>query len=270
MEQFRILLLRQYPQVYPAAAALAQRAETFGTIQIEAVFGQLQIPHQVFDSSLPDEVVSEMLAMLTDFASWESISDWFLVHDYVLADHQSMRVSYQHSTPKATVYQGKPMTCQDLWYGTSEDEQEPEQSPEWALRERLVRINLRSVREVETPPNTAAYQTVRISLRKQFQSRSHSVPCANFQFELVQFWDGASVVAIQERMSQGEKPQFTFVTNVLNLPPMNGMSEKDRLLIFTSLLLKIQDFLEFPVCKYQTAKASPTALPVASFRCVSA
>ena len=269
-DSFRVHFHRTYPQVAKAAECLVQDFNNIllqnpeidtQSFEIEALFGRLHYAHHStprFDNGLTREVITEILSMLDSYSNWQSVTDWFLVYDYYQDHNSRVRVSYERGQQTVSATRKKLLSRRDFCYGTDSAEQ-------WPLRRYLTRINIKLEEDVAPSqvPALSEFATVKISVRKVFVIPSSNVPGLQWRFEVIQFWTGDSVRAVEEVM-QRFPPRWTVECEIVNMPPGNTLAEKEKFNIFAGLLLKMQDFLEFPPC-YKMAFSSVsdvTSLPI--------
>ena len=256
-DNFRVHLHRAYPQVAKAAEILvaefncvqknvADRKLT-GSLEVEAFFGKLffsdrQVPR--FDNNLTFGVVKQIHGMLTSFTTWDCTSDWHIMYDYYPTHGERIRVSYQNNEQKVTSIRKHRMCKTDFRYASSS---KADAKVDWELRNYLTRVNMKF--EEEVPHDLAAmlkFQSVKISVRKTFAIASSNVPSISWMFEIIQFWTGPDLKSVETAM-QTTPPAWTVECEILNIL-QTPLSEKEKLLVFAGLLIKMQDFIEFPTC----------------------
>jgi hypothetical protein len=212
--------------------------QQIGTIEIEAVFGRLCFgdTHR-FDDTLPICVMNKLLTLLLSFQYWDSVSDWYLVYDYYSTNQSNVTVSYENKVQSVTQITQQTVSSKDCSY--CQDSSSP-----WKLRENLIRVNLNLKQDCKHIDELTEIQSVKISAKKYFVVRSSSLPSVSFRFELTQYWSGTQLSQAEGSMKQ-DVPQCTFGCGIINLP--SQLTDSQQFLLFTSLLLKMQDFLDIPI-----------------------
>jgi hypothetical protein len=247
---FNVQLYRQYPHVYNVVVCLVQEYNNAlktieamnkkGELEVEALFGRLCYGEsQYFDNTLPVPVMNKLLTMLSSFGSWDSISDWYIVYDYYTPSSERIRISYENKVQKITSIKKESLSFKDCSY--SQDKH----PHVWELREYLIRVNMKyEVKSIEVAEMTE-FNSIKISMRKYFVLRSSNLPAISFRFELIQFWIGETTTEAEQKM-KNEEPKCTFECEIINLPQTNTLTDSEKSLLFTSLLLKMQDFIDIP------------------------
>ena len=254
VDNFNIQLYRHYPHVYPVVMKLVQEYNNVlktvgsmeqgaGEVEVEALFGRLCAgAAQYFNNTLSVDIMNKMLAMLSSFGSWDLISDWYIVYDYYAHDQTRTRVSYEDKVQRITTIRKDSLSFTDCSY-SREEHDHVDQS--WKLRDYLIRVNMKLESKLPAVEEMTAFRSVKVSIRKYFVVRSSNLPEISFRFELIQFWTGVTL-AEAERNMISHPPRCTFECEIMNLPSVDILSFADKALLFTSLLLKMQDFVDIP------------------------
>jgi len=271
-DHFHVQLYRQYPHVYPVVTCLVREynnalktieaLDGSGELEVEAIFGRLCYGEsQYFDNTLPVMVINKILTILTSFGSWDSISDWYIVYDYYTTDQDRIRVSYENKMQKITRLTNKSLSFKHCAYS----QEKKSNSPSWKLRDYLVRVNMKYEVKSADVEEIVEFKSVKISIRKYFILQSSSIPAISFRFELIQFWTGETLTTAEKNMKT-EEPKCTFECEIINLPQKDTLTEAQKALVFTSLLLKMQDFLDIPIYTNLLQSNDDTAPNIPTFQ----
>ena len=267
---FQVQLKRHYPHVYDMAKLLSEDyslaleniKEKQGYLEVEATFGKISYDAkgaERFNHAIPIDVMREIVNILGAFSGWSSISDWFLVYDYDIGSRKRVRVSYENQAQQISCIQKKLLFRRDVGYREADDG-----SHEWKLRDFITRINTKFEEKCEYPQDALlAFLGVRVSLRKYFIIPSNNLPGISWRMEVIQTWSGTSLAAVEENMVT-QPPICSFECEIINLPQMNTLNSIEKMLLFSSLMLKMQDLLDIPACAtevVQTGTLTPTAIP---------
>ena len=268
LRNFKIQLHRHYPHVYSVSELLAddythalntiqQSGWKDGYLEIEATFGKISYDthgNERFNNDIPSVVMHEIVNIMNSFAGWSSISDWFLVYDYEVGSRKRVRVSYENKTQQITCVHKKPMFRRDLGYREGEAE-----THEWKLRDFITRINTKFEERFEHPlDKLLVFSGVRASLRKYFVTPSSILSGISWRMELIQTWTGTTLAEVEEKMTT-VPPVCSFECEIVNLPQSNTFNQIQKLLLFSSLILKMQDLLDIPACAADILKTNTNA-----------
>ena len=244
---FQVQLCRLYPHIYNVMRRLVQEFDNAhknvelvketGTFGTTAVFGRLCHGAQPqFDSNIAIPEMNTIFTLLSSFDAWDSVSDWFLTYDYHIADDTNVRVSYENKRQAIQATTKKKLAVVDCSYRQA--------NPIPKVGDYLTRICMSFEQEATIIEEVAAFESVTISMRKYFLIRSSNMQSVSFRFELVQYWKGSSPEEAEHKLKT-ISPMCFFQCDVLNIPTLLTQSEKS--LLFVSLLLKMQDFIDVPV-----------------------
>jgi len=262
-DNFRINLYRKYPQLAGAVEDLVDAYNTVlsdleslpdGELEIEAFFGKLHYSKgrsPQFDNNIPDAVVKRLSLMLDGYTEWDEVQDWFLVYDYYLSTKERVRVIFSDEKRTVTTIKKHSLSRKDFSYSENAEESA------WELRDFLTRVCMKLEEPRESVP-IAEFDSVKISVRKSYLIRSSNLDKIKFRFDLIQFWTGQTLKEAESSMST-DRPRLTLECEIVNVPRENILAERDKFIMFTGLLIKIQDFLDFPV---YYDHVSPTGLQV--------
>lgn len=239
MDNFRVALYRRYPQLCAAAehlVALYNEIPDKSDLEIEGFYGHLDGTR--FRNDLSLEIFHTIAGMLDQCNAWLVIKDWYQVHDYYLDGQERLRVTYEDDYKKCERVRKQSLSKCDLVYGQPVDQ--------WQLSEYLTRITFK--REVQLPETLElrSFKSFKLSMRKVYIKRS-TIGQLIWRFELIKYWIGASLEEVERQVKAGQEPKYTFECEVDNLP--TDMTDEQLYTLFASLLLKMEDFLSFPISK---------------------
>jgi hypothetical protein len=273
---FHVQLYRQYPHLYKVVACLVEEYNNClrgisdikkdqGELEVEAMFGRLCYTTSTgrhFENSLPLDVINKIFTILCSFGEWDSISDWFIVYDYFTSQQERIRVSYENKVQKITRVTKCSLSHRDCAY--QHPQKASDRNPDdWQLRDYLVRVNMKYESCHKSDEERVEFASVKLSVRKYFVLRSNSLAGVSFKFELIQFWTGKTIQEAEQKMKL-EEPQCTFECEIINLPREQTLTNPQKFLLFTSLLLKMQDFLDIPTYTqllHSHDSATPDCIP---------
>jgi hypothetical protein len=259
VNNFYIQLFRQYPQIASSVPCLVNEYEQSllaiqklksdsktGELEVEAMFGKLLFTpsgSKHFQNKLPVEIMNKLMAILFSYTNWNIISDWYVVSDYYTQKKERIRVSYENKQQKVTRVLKHSLSHTDMIY----ENVNPEQTSKaiWPLRNHIVRVNMKFEECLANTEEIVGFDSVKLSLRKYFLLASTSVPAVSYRFELIQFWMGNTVEEAEQKM-KSQPPQCAFECEIINLPNDDSLSDTQKSMVFASLLLKMQDFLDIP------------------------
>ncbi len=270
LRNFQIQLSRHYPHVYGVSQLLADdytHALTTvgkdGYLEIEATFGKISYDangNKRFNHDIPSDIMCEIVNILSSFCGWSSISDWFLVYDYEVGPRKRVRVSYENKTQQITCVHKKPMFRRDVGYREAKED-----SHEWKLRDFITRINTKFEARFEHPlDELLVFSGVRASLRKYFVTPSSIIPGISWRMELIQTWTGTTLAEVEAKMTTAP-PVCSFECEIVNLPQVNTLNQIQKLLLFSSLMLKMQDLLDIPACAADILKKNQESKDLPAF-----
>jgi hypothetical protein len=249
-DNFRIQLHRMYPQVAHAAEILVTEYNAIlnqlgklpkGELEIEAFFGKIHYTkgHHRFDNHISGDIMKELMSMLDGFSAWDQVEEWFMVCDYYLPGGERIRVrDTEYGRHVSTVHKHN-LGRKDFSYCNATG---------WELRDYITRVNMKLEEEIKDDAvDIKNFTSVKISVRKCFIAVSKNLPRLKFRFEAIQYWTGATLKEAEDAMMFKE-PQLSVECEIVNVPRENTMAEKDKFIMFTSLLMKMQDFMDFPIC----------------------
>lgn len=282
-DHFHVQLCRQYPHLYKVVSCLVEeynntlqriseiKSSLEGELEIEAIFGRLCYTSsggRHFENALPVDIINKILTILSSFSEWDSISDWFIVYDYYTSDRERIRVSYKNKTQKITRIKKHSLSHKDFAY------QHPQKTPDdpkcpssWKLRDYLIRVNMKFEATQPSSEERIEFTSVKLSVRKYFVLRSSSLPLVSFKFELIQYWIGDTVKEAEQKMKL-HPPECTFECEIINLPSEDTLTNAQKSLLFTSLLLKMQDFLDIPTYTRLLHSNDDSPLDIPTFQLV--
>ena len=249
-QNFIVQLRRHYPQVLDVAQSLAddythsiqQIGNRKGNLEIEASFGKIvynSTGTKYCNNALPQDVIREIIEVLSTFGGWSSISDWYLVYDYDLGNRKRVRVSYENQTQSISCITKEPLFSRDIGY-------DEKSTQTWKLRECTTRINTKfEVQNTYTDDKLLEFKNVRISMRKYFVVPSNNIPTISWSLEIIQSWYGTTVADAELKMLR-DPPECRFECEIVNLQSTDQLSRIQKILLFSSFLLKIQDLFDIP------------------------
>lgn len=239
LQRFQAFLLRTYPAINGAAKLLAGRYSEVirqtlpkGNLEIEAVIGRKN--GNSFSNAVPQETVAMLISLLDSFDGWVEKTDWTLSYDYYIKKHERVRVTHHKDQRTHDHIIKKSLACDDFNY--------KQFGP---LGGFCVRVNMKLEQDVPDNGKVAhEFQSVKISMRRSFVISSVSLPKIKFRLDLGESWFGATVAEAESNRAAKEGVG-TVECEILNTPVADILAEQDKYLLFTSLLLKVQDLFDF-------------------------
>lgn len=270
MEQhrnFKIQLFRAYPQIAQAVEVLVKdynrtleeivdmKISHKGKLEVEAFFGRIHVSHTKapsFNNNLNVNIMKQCTSLLSSFSEWNQVVDWYLVYDYYLNHNDRVRVSYPNGIQDISVTRKHRCGKRDFSYVADNN------TSSWQLRDYLTRVQFKFEENIQDQlPDLLEFQSVRLSVRKSFSVTSQCIDRILWRFEIQQFWIGKTIADAEHQMLN-QPPQWSIECEIVNLPHENILPEEHKYLLFASLLLKMQDFLDFPVCFSMIDQPFPT------------
>lgn len=275
-QNFEIQMHRQYPQLFQASQTLAQSfSEDRGCIRLRASFQD----KETGESQIPESTASRLQSLLEQYTSWNSISDLELIlHHHFDPEVECVHEDRPDAGPARVGGNGKihapteyprpgEVLRTSLTYGSTWSSERPivtealeyvgdGPSYDWPLRGRYTVIEALPAERTVSRPNldtthavVVAQEFCELRLEKTFCVRSQSTPSCSFCICVSQWWKDKSLNEIQRSIQlHNKKPQFGFHCEILGIDRPHLMTHRQRMTLFSSLLLKLQDFLDYPVC----------------------
>lgn len=242
MKSFNIQLFRQYPHIYHISklltnlldSALAATSHKKGLIKIEATFCR----NKDFTNDLNVTIIDEIYSMLSSYDNWDYISDWFLVYDYANATNK-ITVSYENKTQTILNNVNKLISYLNITYNNISNKH-----CNWDLHDYISRINI-NFNEPQECDEFVEFTKVKISLQKYFVLDSNVIPSVSFKFIIIKTWRGNNMHEAEQSLKETE-PIYSFTCEIIIKSQILKLTTNEKLLMFTSLLLKLQDFFDIP------------------------
>jgi hypothetical protein len=248
-QRFHAFLLRSYPNIYDATKLLTTRYSEViqqplkGNLEIEAIIGKRSATGS-FSNAVPHETVSMLINLLDSFDGWiENTKEWSLSYDYYISKLERVRVTHHKDQRTHDHIVKKPLASDDFVY-----------KAHGPLGGFCVRVNMKLEQEVRDTGKVAhEFQSVKISMRRAFVINSVSLPKIKFRIELGESWFGATVADAEQSRSANEGVG-TVECEIIDTPLIDILADQDKYLLFTSLMLKVQDLFDFTsepeLCKF--------------------
>jgi hypothetical protein len=248
-QRFHAFLLRSYPGTYDATKLLATRYSEVireplkGNLEIEAIIGKKNADGS-FSNAVPQETISMLIHLMDSFDGWlENNKEWSLCYDYYISKHERVRVTHHKDQRTHEHIIKRPLARDDFAY-----------KARGPLGGFCVRVNMKLEQEVRDTGKVAhEFQSVKISMRRAFVINSVSLPKIKFRIELGESWFGATVADAELSRSANEGVG-TVECEIIDTPLMDILADQDKYLLFTSLMLKVQDLFDFTsepeLCKF--------------------
>lgn len=252
-ENFRTQLHRSYPQVAKCAEelvleynrAVEESPEVPGSLEVEATFGRTD--GRRFHNGIPPDAAQKLESMLDSSSDWLEKTEWYLVYDYHVDSDTRLRVSYRNPKHRViTLTRKHRLSQRTMQYGTG-------RCRGWKLRNYLTRVNMKFEEAIKQPSDRLSrYERIRLSVRKSYVIRSKNIPHIRWAYDLIKCWTAPTQKEAHEMMKT-EPPSYSVECELCRDEP-SALPEKEKLLAFTSLLLKMQDFLELPLLLTESGK----------------
>ena len=277
----KVKLHRFYPQLAHAVETLVQKYDQLSpNVSISAYFGKIHLSEgntTSFDKNISLEIAKQSITMMQGFKNWKQVDDWKLSYNYSLTDGNVMCVEHQDHDDQAPRIS---LNCPSATIASEHVDFAYQQSENiWRLREYVTRVTFDTahVRAEETvfgdligfendtedgedyeneddddeeanKKYINSFSNVQMCLRKSFfYTGTSALPGVMFRYDLEQSWNGTSTMEVEQKAFGNEAPVISLAVSILNHRQV-VLDEKDKYRLFLSLLLKMQDFLEYPVC----------------------
>lgn len=266
-------LRRNYPQIYYAAKYLTDKMLRYmqsipksdrSFVSIDATFGKMFISthdDQTFMSCLSSCLSDKILEHLLGMEEWDIANEWMCTREmYYVTGGRTVRTrcSFQGNTSTADHIDVKSIFSTNLQYvycsprntvsvlvpSTVTSSVDAKDVRHDDFDHYLTRFNVKIEKPVEKDEILnliVETRLVRISGRRRFSCHSRSLPGIQWCFDLVYSWQG---VTLQDAMENFEQlsPRVSFECHVESVSDME-FDEETILCLFSSLLLKMQDFI---------------------------
>ena len=265
---------RYFPQVYYATKYLVKKTmahvKTVDTserkfLKVEATFGKMFISdrdQQAFMSCLSGCLTDRVIEQLEAIDTWEVENKWCFVRDfYYQLNNRTVRTRATHheheDSPHLThAIERGVFSCNlryaycsprhqgcvlDPMVGSTELQHNARQDD---FDHYLTRVNIKMepcIPDEELKDLIVQPSLVRISARRRFISRSKTLNEINWKFEIIYSWQGKT---LEEAFHNRNKSQPHMSMECEAIPGQSiSFDESNLLLLFSSLLLKMKDFL---------------------------
>lgn len=246
-------MYRMYPSVAHAVENLVKllyHKWTDSTIQlpikgseIEASFGKIQYTADrcTFCPAIEQNLADKILSMFETFSNWDGKQDWYISYQYNLPDNTIIDVQYKDDNRHVKCYKLNNIHSSYFIYTNTE-------SSNWPLQKYVTNISL-LLQEKTEMMNIAMFQSVKVSIQKDYIIHSNTNQ-VNFTYKVIQSWERNSLQEVENAIFN-DVPEYNVKLCTSNVPVLNDsiMTEKKNYLFFTSIFLKLQDILEYPVCE---------------------
>lgn len=287
-------LRRVHPQVYYASKYMTDKMlrhlknispSDQGLLHIEATFGKMFLSTQQDQAFMPCisaclgcEVLSELLVM----PDWIVEDKWTCIRDIYYTHNKHMvrtRCVFEDGKTEVAHTDGKSIFSTNLQFTycspknttstllptSSLRKNEPSDVRQDNFDHYLTRVNIKlerpvdenDIRNIIVPSNL-----VRVSGRRRFVCRSRSLDDVEWCFDLIYSWQGAT---IQEAMNHFERhcPHVSLECRIVHKSTTSvKYDESLLLLLFSSLLLKMQHFITLSPSSANIRKMQICHVPV--------
>lgn len=261
------VMSRLFPQLYDAAKALAndykrtierlaresKNEENTCLLEVEASFGHMKTNFETgnptFDPNLSKDAYQFIETRLNSCKNWSKEKPLYLVYDFISKDGIRARHVFaeNNQTSQLTLIQKSTLFRNTLTYQTVADEKSAllRRSPD-VMQNKLVRVNMKLEEKLRSDDKKLfEFNLVRISMRRAYFMSSSNFPDISWKFELISVWEAKTAVEAEKMMHDDQEPIRMFELEVVGLPKTDKLSEDQVVLLFISLLIKMQDFLEY-------------------------
>lgn len=230
--------------------------------------------------SISYRTLKEIETMLDTHEDWSGSSGWHLVYDYRVGQRERFRQTYDPEKDGLHVeYTRKiPFRTRDFGYqlvtgdtrreGVIKPRKETTDPNLWELGgpNSVVRVSTNLEVGLTRNKKILEYTHVRASMRRHFTIPCSHVPEVSFRFDLIKFWVGNTLPDVEEQMVDKKIPPTCLLEcEILRLPQSDILTEKQKYLIFASLLLKMQDFISVPQLRRYVNRKN-LKVPVGTFQ----
>lgn len=249
VQKFKSKLRQYYPQLtnvvqslvldYNNALLSTKQGHKFET---KAMFGRIIYNHDgegVLNPHIPVLAIGRLLTTMSSFSGWDSVSEWYLSYDYKALDGVQILVSYENDKQQIQCRRHHSPAMRDIGY-------EDKHPSLWHLRNYTTRVIIQSYEDCVYPEcHPVEFERVSASMRKNFVVQSSCLQMLSWRMEIIQTWTAATIADVEESMLVDD-PVCAFTCEILNLPQADILTDIQKSLVFASLLLKMQDFLDIP------------------------
>ena len=259
MNSFQTQVYRVYPQLAEAAHILVQDYNKTlmlspATISINACFGKNRLSdgNVFFDKNLTPNISTQISTMLSGFSSWCDTKDWHLIFKYHFDNEDTLVVKYEKEKENSVALKSSSSKyghVVDFAYQHRNDS--VSSNDDWPLCDYVTRVAIDAIDE--QPENCGVnnklekFNRVEMCVCKTFNIQSITNPNISYEYEMQQIWEGSCTREIETAALKHAPTYICFSIRIVNVPIKNIMAEKDKYLMFLSLLIKMQDFMEYPV-----------------------
>lgn len=241
---FKVFFYRKYPQIAKSVDSLVHIFTELNKheleFEIEAQFGKLFYTENStapnFNDELSEYYAQNILKTLESYSKFE-VKDWTLSYKYFVDDDKDkvIEINYEDSC-SIQCYSPRVIAHKTFSYLNLQDGQ----------FNYLTKVNFCQYEQLDTNNvDFIQFQSIHMVYKKSFIISSLVNSKSKWQFDVIQYYEGSDISCLEKQILNKQiAPKFTFQCKLLKNSEPFTLSEKEKFFIFSSLLLKMQDFLD--------------------------
>jgi hypothetical protein len=241
VDNFKYELFRAYPQIAPAALKLAEQYDLNLREIAESKCRRSSLEIEAVLAGLTRDGFEEVSKLLSSCDRWIGSSSWYMVRDFYGADSNRTRITVRDGKRTVERIRKRRLSTVDLEY--SHGGKVVESIP---CRFRVNSKLEEPVADAQVAQNAdiMRYNTVRLSVRKEYRCASRNVNGIGWMYHLIQTWAAGSVEEAERDMKDRSPTSYAVECEITDLPSEDTLTTQEKLTVFTSMLLKVQDLIE--------------------------
>jgi hypothetical protein len=250
---FKIQLRRHYPHLFDIIGSLVDEYGQLSgdDLRITATFGSIGMENNScsFNDHIPCSAMVDIVELLESFGGWSGVSDWYMRNEYRVGENTLVRVNYENDCQTIRCFKENTLLKREIRYKPSAH---------------LTQVRVTTEDDVTIDhDDVVEFSSAQVSVCKYFLVPSATVSGITWRFSLVQRWSGETIREAEACMLASVPPECCFKCDAIGSPDTNKLTDVQQMLLFSSMLLKIQDLLDIP--NYKGNNPTTSLLPKFTF-----
>ena len=246
MTDFKYELFRAYPQIAPAAVTLAGQYD----LNLKAIAEETRLQRSTLEieavlADLTREGFEEVCKLFASCDRWIGSSSWYMVRDFYDTHSNRTRITVRDGKRTVERIRKRRLSSVDVEY-SHRGETVKSIPCRFRVNSKLEEPTTGGAEEKGTAQhaNIMHYNTVRLSIRKEYRCASRNVNGIGWMYHLIQTWVAGSVEEAERSMKNRSPDSYAVECEITDLPSEDTLTTQEKLTVFTSMLLKVQDLIE--------------------------
>jgi hypothetical protein len=166
-------------------------------------------------------------------------------NEYMLGENTHVLVDYENDRQTILCFKEKILIKREIQYKPNGH---------------ITQVRMKAVEDVILDDDVVQFSSAQMSICKYFLIQSTTTPGVTWRFYLTQRWSGKTITEAEESMLAQVGPECCVQCEAINT---SSPTDVQQLLLFSSMILKIQDLLDLSV--YQKDTKPSTQIPMFTF-----